>query len=498
MGATQSTATGQSGETLTKLNAVIGLVGQSSPLDSLLRSILSYKPGLKTKGKANMDGIYVISGPKEIQESGLLIPSFQSSSKNKKWIVRETRPDMIQSRFPKSDIPTQNNIELSYILIETILAIVQLSLLSQKIRPETVKNVVRRNILASGTTPSTEGTLTETNEEDTKGKESADYSKIFQLAKRYALAREYRKDKNPLPYNAIFDVGEIYSEIISFITESNRKTKQPEESSGSGNLEKLSETDSETPFHVSLSVILNNFSICRSNRRTITLLRLLEKGRDGGLGILSKRIIQILETKAMTEWLASNPSQGGRIVSMLRGMGGLSEEITKTSPGGIMSQLMKKNIENVINHIKIVCSENPQFSLATTEPVMLYEEPKDTNNIILMEKYSPEIRIAIKRIFDKFKNEEVRLQTEILGAFMKLFMFSKTPIQNTLSIGFNYKKDGKDEVEYLSIRPSITNSSNPMNSIVSCFIDMASIYSSYIMRTHKLIETTFTKTTRVV
>ena len=111
MGGVQSSS-GQSAETLTKLNAVVGFVGQSSPLDSLLRSVLSYKPGLKAKGRSNMDGIYLISGPKEIQASGLLVPSFQGYSKNKKWIVRETRPEMIQSRFPKSDLPTQNNIEL--------------------------------------------------------------------------------------------------------------------------------------------------------------------------------------------------------------------------------------------------------------------------------------------------------------------------------------------------------------------------------------------------
>jgi hypothetical protein len=81
---------------------------------------------------------------------------------------------------------------------------------------------------------------------------------------------------------------------------------------------------------------------------------------------------------------------------------------------------------------------------------------------------------------------------------MKLFVFSKTPIKDTLSIGFSYKKDGKDEVEYLSIRPNITNASSPMGAIVTCFIDMTSAYSSYVMRTYKLIETTFTKTTRVV
>jgi hypothetical protein len=448
-----------------------------------------------------MDGIYVISGAKEIQESGLLVPSFQGGATSKKWIVRETRPEMIHSRFPKTDIPTQNNIELSYMLIETILAIVQLSLLSQKIRPDIIQNVVRRNILASGISPgerlpsSKSQSMGEGEGED---RESSDYTKVFQLAKRYALAREYRKDKNPLAYNAIFDVGDIYSDIVSFITESNRKQKSSEESGGKGEYDTMGDAESESPFHISLSVILNSFSICRSNRRTMTLLRLLEKKRDGGVGILTRRIIQILESKPMVEWLSANPSQGGRIVSLLRGMGGLSDDISKTSPGGIMAQLMKKNIENVINHMKIVCSDNPQFSLSVSEPVMLYEAPKDTNTIVLTEKYSPEIRVAIRRIFDKFRDEEIRMQSEILSAFMKLFVFSKTPIKDTLSIGFSYKKDGKDEVEYLSIRPNITNASSPMGAIVTCFIDMTSAYSSYVMRTYKLIETTFTKTTRVV
>ena len=89
------------------------------------------------------------------------------------------------------------------------------------------------------------------------------------------------------------------------------------------------------------------------------------------------------------------------------------------------------------------------------------------------------------------------MQSEILNAFTKLFVFTKTPIADTLSIGFTYKKDGKDEVEYLSIRPSVVNSSSPMRAIVSCFIDMSSAYSSYIMRTYKLMEATFTKTTRI-
>jgi len=499
MGGTQSSGAGQAGETLTKLNAVVGLVGQSSPLDSLLRSVLSYKPGLKAKGRANMDGIYVISGPKEIQASGLLVPSFQGDSKAKKWIVRETRPEMIQSRFPKSDLPTQNNIELSYMLIETILAITQLSLLSQKIRPEVIQNAVRRNILASGATsgagasiPGGEGAEGDVSEE------TPDYLRVFQLAKRYALAREYRKDKSPISYNAVFDIGDIYSDIVSFITDSNRKRRPTTEERGETGREGYHE-ESDSPFHISLSVILNSFSICRSNRRTMTLLRMLEKTRDGGVGILTRRIIQILDTKPMAEWLAANPSEGGRIVSMLRGMGGLTDDIAKTSPGGIMAQLMKKNIENVINHMKIVCSDNPQFSLALHEPVMMYEEDKSgKNTVVLLEKYSPEVRVGIKRIFDRFRAEESRMQTEILNAFSRLFMFSKTPIADTLSIGFTYKKDGKDEVEYLSIRPSVVNASSPMKAIVACFIDMTNAYSSYIMRVYKLMEATFTKTTRVI
>jgi hypothetical protein len=503
MGGTQSTGAGQSGEILQKLNAVVGLVGQSSPLDSLLRSVLSYKPGLKAKGRANMDGIYLVSGAKDIQATGLLVPSFQGDSKNKKWIVRETRPEMIQSRFPKSDVPTQNNIELSYMLIETILAITQLGLLSQKIRPEVIQNVVRRNVLASGISSSSHtvtGTPGVEGEGDGGGGETPDYTRVFELAKRYALAREYRRDKNPIAYNAIFDIGYIYSDIVSFITDSSRKQRTREEREHDGPSADGSAKEGDYPFHISLASILNSFSICRSNRRTMTLLRMLEKTRDGGVGILAQRIIQILNTKAMTEWLASNPSEGGRIVSILRGMGGLTDDIAKTSPGGIMAQLMKKNIENVINHMKLVCSDNPQFSLSIHEPVMLYEEDKtvNKNTVVLLEKYSPEVRVGIKRIFDRFRTEEARMQTEILNAFTRLFVFTKTPIPDTLSIGFTYKKDGKDEVEYLSIRPAVVGSSSPMNAIVSCFIEMTGAYSSYIMRVYKLMEATFTKTTRVV
>jgi hypothetical protein len=90
------------------------------------------------------------------------------------------------------------------------------------------------------------------------------------------------------------------------------------------------------------------------------------------------------------------------------------------------------------------------------------------------------------------------MQTEILNAFSRLFVFTKTPIADTLSIGFTYKKDGRDEVEYLSIRPSVVSASSPMRAIVSCFIDMTNAYSSYIMRIYKLMEATFTKTTRVI
>jgi hypothetical protein len=140
---------------------------------------------------------------------------------------------MIQSRFPKSDLPTQNNIELSYMLIETILAITQLSLLSQKIRPEVIQNAVRRNILASGATSGAGASIPggESAEGDVS-EETPDYLRVFQLAKRYALAREYRKDKSPISYNAVFDIGDIYSDIVSFITDSNRKRRPTTEERG--------------------------------------------------------------------------------------------------------------------------------------------------------------------------------------------------------------------------------------------------------------------------
>ena len=163
---------------------------------------------------------------------------------------------MIQSRFPKSDLPTQNNIELSYMLIETILAITQLSLLSQKIQPEVVKNVVRRNILASG-----QGASTGQSAEEPEGpggpggsNETPDYTKVFQLAKRYAV-KDYRKDKNPISVNAVFDIADIYSDILSLITDSNRKQRIPTEEQNRESYQR----QNDSPFHVSLAIILNSY-----------------------------------------------------------------------------------------------------------------------------------------------------------------------------------------------------------------------------------------------
>jgi hypothetical protein len=507
MGISQSTPSGGTGDILLKLNAVIGLVGQASPLDTLLRSVLGYRPELRVKGRSSLDGIYTIAEPKDIAKSGLLIPSFQKDRKQR-WVVREVKPEMIMSRFKKSDDSNRENIELSYMLIESILAITQLSLLSLKIQPNIVENVMRKNNVIIGTKSAgfSGDLIGETDSEgitdSTEQEFSVDYTRIFNLVKKYGLAREYRKDKNPINYNALFEVSDVFSDILGVITEANKSRRKTESNIyDSGETETSSTTSkTETPFHMALMVVLNSFSICRSNRRTITLLRLLERQKDGGIGIITKRMIQILNTKAMNDWLTKNPSESSRIAAIIRGLSNLSGNISATgpTPGSIFNQVLSKNIQNVIEHMKQVCAENPQFSYDMRLPVVETIQSKESSNILLQEKYSPEVKIGIRRIFDRFKNEEERMIADVLRAFSRLFIFTKTPIPDTLSIEFKYTKDGKEQIEYLCLMPSITKSNDPMRGIVNCFLQIISAYTSYIMRVLQIIRNTFTRTARIL
>lgn len=464
MGSGSSTLAGSDTEQKV-FDTIRGVVLRTGRKTSLLQDFLStslphaYR---RKEDKTRFHSLYVVKDGKEMERFGLL-PSLQNSPD--RFIVRPLRKEYIEGsnrfRTVKNDSDLNIGVTAVYSVIATMLAITGMGLASHTKNYKDVVEEISRDSTKSGG----------------QSKDiTANYNNTIVKALRTYSLQKHTKNTNPRDRNIIFNIDNYpntVATVLKRIEDRLLKKKSGTEVLGKG----------EVLLHTSILKAIDSFAICspKSPHSLKNVMNHLQK--NGNLDAIIHAIQNLLSKDVVRAWFEKHQGLKRRLQSITLGVVRSARLVSRNDVG--LNEVISEITDSMRKHVEDACSTNEGLiTYSSRKNVLVKASGSDKY------EYSKEANQMIVRIYQKFESITRKMQSDILSAFMSVFVISKEETANTVNI---QTTDG-----YIAVKPTIVSSKDPGEMIVKGMLDMTEAYVRYIINLQSTLQATINRRTQIL
>jgi len=463
MGSGSSTLAGSDTEQKV-FDTIRGVVLRTGRKTSLLQDFLStslphaYR---RKEDKNRFHSLYVVKDGTEMERFGLL-PSLQNSPD--RFIVRPLRKEYIeggnQFRTVKNNSDLNIGVTAVYSVIATMLAITGMGLASHtKNYKDVVEEISRDSTKSVGHSKDT----------------TANYNNAIVKALRTYSLQKHTKNTNPRDRNVIFNIDNYpntVATVLKRIEDRLLKKRSGTEISGKG----------EVLLHTSILQAIDSFAICSRNPNSLkNVMNHLQK--NGNLDAIFHAIQNLLYKDVVRAWFEKHQGLKRRLQGITLGVVRSARLVSRNDVG--LNEVISEITDSMRKNVEDACRTNEMLSTYSSKKNVLVKASGSDKY-----EYSKEANQMIIRIYQKFESITRKMQTDILSAFMSVFVISKEEIANTVNI---QTTDG-----YIAVKPTIVSSKDPGEMIVKGMLDMIEAYVKYIINLQSTLQATINRRTRIL
>lgn len=445
-------------------DTIRGVVLRTGRKTSLLQDFLStslphtYR---RKDDKNRFHSLYVVKDGKEMERFGLL-PSLQNSLD--RFIVRPLRKEYIERgnmfRSAKNDSDLNIGVTAVYSVIATMLAITGMGLASHtKKYKDIVEEISRDSTKSVG--QSKDSTVNYNNT-------------IIKALRTYSL-QKHTKHTSPRNRNMIFNIDNypnVIATILKRIEDRIHKKRSGTEVSLKGGV----------LLHTSILQAIDSFAICSRNPNSLkNVMNHLQK--NGNLDAIIHAIQNLLSKDVVRAWFEKHQGLKKRLQGITLGTVRSARLVLRNDVG--LNEVISEIAESMRKNIEDACRTNEMLSTYSSKKNVLIKASGSDKY-----EYSNEANRMIVHIYQKFESITRKMQTDILSAFMSVFVISEEETANTVNI---QTTDG-----YIAVKPSIVSSKDPGEMIVKGMLDMIEAYVKYIINLQSTLQATINRKTRIL